>query len=95
MSDSIARMKAIIVSCLESQVGVWGPLGAELPDTFNFISEGVIDSFGFVQLLADLEDRLGLPVDLSSLDPDDLTVLGPLAAHLTTYGLLSIEGRRR
>jgi acyl carrier protein len=53
-----------------------------LPDRFNVLVEGVLDSFGFVELIVELERRLGAPVDLSELDAEDIGSIGPMARYI-------------
>ena len=44
--------------------------------------EGIVDSLGIVQLILDLERRLGGRIDLIDLDPEYLTNVGALARHI-------------
>ena len=57
-------------------------LPVEVPEDFDLLTEGVIDSLGLVELIASLEERLGVEVDFAELDADDLTKVGPLAAYV-------------
>lgn len=50
----------------------------ELADDFDLRENGVIDSLGFIELIASLEQTLGVEIDLEALDPEQLTRLGPL-----------------
>jgi acyl carrier protein len=60
---------------------------ATVSDEFNMLAEGLLDSLGFVELMAELERRLGIEIDLGDLDPDELTTLGPLARYIVSrYG---------
>ena len=59
---------------------VSGPQDA--PDDFDLRQHGGIDSLGFVQLLADIEAKIGTTVDLSPLDPTDLTKVAVLSRHI-------------
>ena len=72
--DESVRIKALIASILKSTVA--------LGDDLDLRRDGLVDSLGFVQLLTALETRLGHPIDLSDLDPDQLTKIGPLARHI-------------
>lgn len=80
---SAERMKALILACVERQHGVETLETREIPDDFNLLAEGVIDSLGFVQLIAELEQELGTPLDFGDLDPEELTVVGPLSRYLS------------
>jgi acyl carrier protein len=74
------RVRGLILSILEGQLARGA--AAELPDDFNLLAEGVVDSMGFVGLIAELESRLAMEIDLGDLDPDDLGALGPLSRYI-------------
>ena len=40
---------------------------------------GAIDSLGFVELVADLEEGFGIELELEDMEPQELTMLEPLA----------------
>jgi acyl carrier protein len=77
--DEGARIKSVIASILAARTTGHLP---ELRDDFDLRGAGLIDSLGFVQLISDLESRLGYQVDLADLDPADLTKVGPLCRHI-------------
>ena len=54
----------------------------DVQDDFDLRLDGAIDSFGFVRLIADLEQRTGQSIDLSDLAPEQVTKLGVLVAHI-------------
>ena len=54
----------------------------ELPDGFDFLQEGIIDSIGMLELLGDIENHFGQSIDFEELDAEELTILGPLATHI-------------
>jgi acyl carrier protein len=76
------QVKAMIVSLLESSLAAGGRAPFVVREETDLRAEGLIDSLGFVQLLAGLEEKLGGPVDIADLDPDRLTHLGALSAHI-------------
>ena len=49
---------------------------------FDLLLEGVIDSFGVVELVLMLEQRFGVEFDFDELEADDMTRIGPLAAYV-------------
>jgi acyl carrier protein len=55
---------------------------AELSDDFDFLLSGVIDSFGIVEMISAIEDEFRIQLDLSLLDAEDLTRIGPLARYI-------------
>ena len=62
-------------------------------DDFDLLAEGVLDSLGFMHLLADLETLTGEPIDLGDIAPDRMTVVGALAAHIAHRHLLTKAAR--
>jgi acyl carrier protein len=59
---------------------------SNLPDSFNVLSTGILDSFGFIELLAAVEERFDIEIDLSDLDPEQLGEIGALARHIAQGG---------
>jgi acyl carrier protein len=54
----------------------------EVPSSFDLLLEGVIDSFGVVELISALEERYGFELDLDELAAEDLTRIGPLSSYV-------------
>ena len=75
------EVRAVILACVEPALRALGSAG-EVPDTFDLRSEGIVDSLGFVQLVMEVEGRLGFPIDLAGLDPEQLTMVGPLSRSI-------------
>jgi acyl carrier protein len=48
---------------------------ALLKDDTDLLSTGLLDSVGFVELLAALENRIGCAIDLSDVDPAEFTTV--------------------
>jgi acyl carrier protein len=54
----------------------------EVPDNFDLLNSGVIDSLGILEIVAALEERFDFEVDFEELDPENLTIIGPLSAFV-------------
>jgi len=54
-----------------------------LPDDFDFLLRGVIDSLGVLQMVGELEKKFQIELDMSRLDPEQLTILGPLSRYVS------------
>ena len=80
--DGVEHVKSLIASILESRLLAQGITSTNLQDDLDLRAEGLVDSLGFVQLIAELETRLGGRIDLTDLDPEDLTNVGALARHI-------------
>jgi acyl carrier protein len=80
--DGTEQVKLLIASILEPRLVANNMKTCELRDDIDLRLAGIVDSLGFVQLLAALEARLGRQVDVAELAPDQLTKVGPLARHI-------------
>lgn len=49
-----------------------------LSDDRDLLLSGIIDSLGFLELAAALSEKCGFELDFETLDPEEMTVLGPL-----------------
>jgi acyl carrier protein len=79
---AVERVKSLIAALLEPRLQAHGMVSTALADDFDLRDEGVVDSLGFVQLISELEARLGDQIDLADLDPEHLTQVGALARHI-------------
>jgi acyl carrier protein len=58
----------------------WDPV--EVPDSFDFLLSGVIDSFGILEMISSIEDEFRIRLDLAALDAEQITILGPLSQYV-------------
>jgi acyl carrier protein len=58
------------------------PDGAELPDDFDLLLSGVIDSFGIIEMISAIENEFQIQLDLAMLDAEDITRIGPLTRYV-------------
>ena len=79
---SEADVKAQIVASLEPVLRLHGLAIAGLTDDVDLRAEGLVDSLGFLRLIGDLERRLAVSIDLSELDPSQLTRVGALSRYV-------------
>jgi acyl carrier protein len=84
-------VRALIVSRLHASILEAGFDPAMLADDFDVLTSGVIDSIGLVELLAAVEQEIGFSLDLTNLDPENLTVLGPLCRYIEQQCFQFIE----
>ena len=52
---------------------------AELPDDFDLLLNGVIDSFGILEMISSIEEEFHVELDLAALDAEQITIVGPLS----------------
>ena len=72
----------LILHHVDEQLAAKGLTPSDVPPTFDLLLEGVIDSFGVVELILILEQRFGFEFDFDELEADDLTRIGPLTDYV-------------
>jgi acyl carrier protein len=82
VSPSPEAVLAFLVAELEAALRESGIDPRAVGDDFDVLTSGVVDSLGMMELLMAVTDRFGLDADFEGLDPEQLTVLGPLSAHV-------------
>lgn len=74
--------RAKILDFCGSALTAYGIDPAAASDDLDLRASGAIDSLGFVELVVALEETFGIELELEDLDPEMLTVLGPLSEHV-------------
>jgi len=59
-----------------------GPL-SDLPDDYDVLLSGVLDSLAFVEMMMAAGEHFVGEIDFESLDPDKMTVVGPLCMFVS------------
>ena len=81
-SATAAAVRDLILERLDEQLAARGLTSSEVPDSFDLLLEGLIDSFGVVEIILMLEQRYAIEFDFDELPADDLTKIGPLASYV-------------
>jgi len=76
------QVRAVMLASLETQLAAQGLQPQDIRDDFDLLTEGVIDSLGLIELIANIEKHLGIEVDFEDLDPENLTVVGPFCRYI-------------
>jgi acyl carrier protein/carbonic anhydrase/acetyltransferase-like protein (isoleucine patch superfamily) len=58
----------------------------DVPDDFDLLAEGVVDSFGMLELIGDIEQHFGLSIDFEEIEAVDLTSVGPFSRFVAHHG---------
>lgn len=82
METTPADVQLFILGRIDDPLRAKGLAPADVPDSFDLLLEGVIDSFGIVEMIGALEERYGLEFDFDELAPDDLTRVAPLSSYV-------------
>jgi len=54
-----------------------------LPYDCDFMLAGMIDSMGILELLTALNEHFGVEIDFEGLEPESMTVVGPLCRFVS------------
>lgn len=82
MSVSPQVVAAFVVAELGEPLREAGIDPRDVGDDLDLLTTGVVDSLGMIELIMALNERFELDVDFEGLDPEEFTVLGPLARHV-------------
>ena len=52
-------------------------------DDFDLLLSGVIDSLGLLELVTAVNQHYGREIDFEGLDPEQMTVIGPLCRYIS------------
>ncbi len=66
---------------------------AELPDSFDFLLSGIIDSFGVLEMITLIEDEFRIQLDMASIDAEQITILGPLSYYIASIAHREARGQ--
>lgn len=74
------EVQSVVIVQITAQLHEQGrTIGAdELHDDCDLLLSGLIDSLGLLELTAALDDYCGFELDFDTLDPERMTVVGPL-----------------
>jgi acyl carrier protein len=56
-----------------------------VPDDYDLLEQGLIDSMGVLELVSALEERFKIRIDLETIDTNQLTIIGPFSEHVSTH----------
>jgi len=75
------RVRQFLLDKYSRSIKEMGLDPAELPDNFDFLFKGVIDSFGILEMVSSIEDEFHIQLDIATLDAEQITMLGPLSQY--------------
>jgi acyl carrier protein len=81
-TQAVAAARAKILDFCGSALAAYGIDPGAAGDDLDLRACGAIDSLGFVELVVALEETFGVELELEDVDPEALTVLGPLSEHV-------------
>jgi len=75
------QIKEFVISELARKANAKGIDLGGIEEDLNLVKSGIIDSFGFLELIIPIEKKFNINIDFSELDPQDFTSLKGLARH--------------
>jgi len=78
----------LLVKYLE-RIESLGLNSTDLPDDFDLLLSGVIDSFGILEMISSIEGEFQVELDLEALDAEQITILAPLCRYVAENAKLS------
>jgi acyl carrier protein len=82
MTTSPQAVMAFVVGELDQPLRESGFDPGQVGEEFDLLTSGVLDSLGMLELIMSINERFGLDVAFEGLDPEQFTVLGPLARYV-------------
>ncbi len=76
------KVREYIISLYKTKITERGLSADQVPDDFDLLMEGIIDSLGIMELVTALEEHFGCEIDFEELDAEQMTILGPLSTHI-------------
>ena len=73
---SAAEVRDLVLASLKERLRETGFEAAAVPDDLDLLESGVVDSMGLLEMISEVEERVGQELELEDLEPRDLTVLG-------------------
>jgi len=76
------NVRSFVLSRLTDPIAAKGLAPQDVPDDFDLLTEGVIDSLGIVELISAVLDEFRIEVDFDGLDAEELTIVGSLCGYI-------------
>jgi acyl carrier protein len=81
-------IRLIAVDFIRPDIERLGMSVDDFDDETDLLATGIIDSFGFLDLISEIEEKSGLSIELGDVDPDALSSLRGLVNNFLNGGLL-------
>src|ERR1035441_113041 len=79
---SANEVRHFLLRYYASQLAARGLQADNVPDQFDLLTEGIVDSLGILEMVSAVEREIGFELDMQALDPEQMTILGPFCAYV-------------
>jgi acyl carrier protein len=86
-----ASIRQFLLDKYRKPIGAIGLIPDNLADDFDFLLNGIIDSFGILEMISAIENEFQIQLDLADLDAEQITILGPLSRFVAERGYFRPE----
>lgn len=76
-------VRSLVLAHLQIVLSQKGFKPEEIRDDFDFLNEGIVDSQGVLELIVEVEERLGMEINFDEMDPRSRTVIGPFCRFVS------------
>ena len=70
-----AALREIVLDVIAPKIARANLNRGDFKDDTDLLTSGILDSFDFLDMIAAVEDRAGIEVDLATMDDDSFTTL--------------------
>jgi acyl carrier protein len=79
-----ASVREFLLAKYGGPITALGFTPANISDDFDLLLNGVIDSFGILEMIGAIEDEFCVRLDMATLDAEQITIIGSLAHFAAT-----------
>src|ERR1700704_1229899 len=77
-----ASIRQFLLDKYRKPIAAIGLIPDNLADDFDLLLNGVIDSFGILEMINAIEEEFRIQLDFAALDAEEITILGPLSRYV-------------
>lgn len=77
-----SQVRSFLLELYAEQLSKKGVLAEHVPDGFDLLNEGIIDSLGILELVTALEKRFDMRIDFEDMDAERFTRIGDLSRYV-------------
>jgi len=76
------EIRSFLIDRYSNELSGLGLNPLNISDDFDLITEGVIDSLAFLDLVTAIEEEFQLEIDFDEIDAEEMTIIGPLCQYI-------------